>query len=225
MYRHLVFFKWSPEATLAKINTVKQALLTLPGQIPSIAYFNVYNCVPETESEYPVNKLGYSTMIDSVFESRDALLTYGPHSAHQSVIATYIRPMLADITVVDYAMHPSVTIGAFNQAQKAPRFRHITLLKPLADKTEQLKQVIDRAHQSSKTNPHVVSSLAGCQSLDQWPESYGDRSKGYHLCFETTLDQKGSWNDYINHPAHKDGMEDVKQVADVTQPFVFDYEL
>lgn len=228
LFRHLVFFKWSNEASLTKLNSVRQALMTLPGQIPNIAYYNVYNCVNDStnQSEYPVNKLGYSTVIDSLFDTKEALLNYGPHPSHQSVISTYIKPMLAGITVVDYELDSSIDIETFKRAQHSPHFRHITLLKPKSGvSVDELKQAFHIVNNSSKTNPHISAAWAGSQSLSQWPESYGDRSQGYHLCFETTLDQKGSWRDYVDHPAHKDTMEAVMKVADVTEPFSFDYEL
>ena len=99
MVRHMILWKlkaMSEEEKMERKKLVKEGLESLEGQIPGMKKIHV-----RTE------KLPSSTcdmMLDSIFESEEALKNYSVHPAHVKVAETRIRPYVEIRLCTDYEM-------------------------------------------------------------------------------------------------------------------------
>ena len=99
MVRHMILWKlkaMSEEEKMERKKLVKEGLEGLEGQIPGMKKIHV-----RTE------KLPSSTcdmMLDSIFESEEALKNYSVHPAHVKVAETRIRPYVEIRLCMDYEM-------------------------------------------------------------------------------------------------------------------------
>ncbi|SFI26918.1 Dabb family protein [Planctomicrobium piriforme] len=96
LLRHVVLFKFKPEATPEQIAALVEAFEKLPGQISEIRDFEWGTDVsPEGLSK------GFTHCFFVTFASEAARDAYLPHPAHQAFVAQ-LKPILEDVTVVDY---------------------------------------------------------------------------------------------------------------------------
>lgn len=94
--RHVVLFKFKPEATPQQIQEIVQAFQALPQKIEGITGFEWGTDVsPEGLSE------GYTHCFVVTFRDAQARDAYLPHPAHQEFVAL-LRPRLEKVLVVDY---------------------------------------------------------------------------------------------------------------------------
>ena len=97
MVKHVILWKLSemPEAQAATVKTdIKKHLEALSGNIPGLLEIKVY-----------IDKLDSSNvdvMLDSSFESEDALKAYAIHPLHVAVADTYVRPFTASRSCLDF---------------------------------------------------------------------------------------------------------------------------
>lgn len=95
MVEHLVLFKLKPEATDAQIDTMLDALRRLKSQLP---YIVELSC----GKNFCDRSQGHQVALRVLFNCRADLENYGPSDAHQNCVATYIKPIMDGVTVVDY---------------------------------------------------------------------------------------------------------------------------
>lgn len=95
MVEHIVLFKWQPEATEAAIADVLTALRGMVGKIPSIV---ALSC----GENFSARSQGFTHGLVVRFRDRQGLADYQPHPLHQDIIATKIKPILAETLAVDY---------------------------------------------------------------------------------------------------------------------------
>lgn len=94
--RHVVLFKFKPEATPEQITKIEQAFAQLPSRIDSIQDFEWgVNNSPEGHDK------GLTHCFLVTFRDEAGRDQYLPHPAHQEFV-TQLKPILADVTVVDY---------------------------------------------------------------------------------------------------------------------------
>ena len=94
MLKHLVFFKFKPEATEAEIGDLVQSLQALPAIIPEIREFQVGRDVVRSERSYDLGLL-------SAFDDLDAMQRYQVHPDHQAVVAK-VKRLCSGVVAVDY---------------------------------------------------------------------------------------------------------------------------
>ncbi|ARA94973.1 hypothetical protein AWN76_000995 [Rhodothermaceae bacterium RA] len=96
--RHVVVFKFKPDATEAQIQTVTDAFRALQHEIPGIIGFeHGVNNSPEGKN------LGFTHVYLLTFESAEARDAYLPHPAHKAFGATLRSTgIFEDVFVVDY---------------------------------------------------------------------------------------------------------------------------
>lgn len=99
MVKHVILWTLRPELSLEekdKIKSdIKRELESLKGQIPGIVEITVSigNRLESSNSDL---------MLDSLFESREALKGYAVHPAHVRVADTYVRPYTSQRTCLDF---------------------------------------------------------------------------------------------------------------------------
>lgn len=99
MVKHVILWKLKdlPEAEIATVKTnMKQHLEALNGKIAGLLEIRVY-----------IDKLDSSNvdvMLDSSFESEDALKGYAVHPDHVAVADTYVRPYTASRACLDFTV-------------------------------------------------------------------------------------------------------------------------
>lgn len=98
MVKHVILWTikedYQGEEKAKIIAGIKEHLEGLQGQIPGLVEISVHT-----------EKLASSTadlMLDSTFESAEALKGYSTHPAHVAVANTYVRPYTATRSCLDY---------------------------------------------------------------------------------------------------------------------------
>lgn len=95
MIVHLVLFKWKEEATPASITAAMEALKALKSKIPQIIDISC-------GQNFTHRAQGFQQGLVVKLSTRSDLEAYQNHSAHQDVVQTLIKPILADIIALDY---------------------------------------------------------------------------------------------------------------------------
>lgn len=95
-FRHIVMFKFKPEASPAQIEAVEKAFGELPGKIDTITAFEW----GRSESVEGKND-GFSHTFFLTFKDRAGLEAYIPHPAHLEFKAI-LAPILEKALVFDY---------------------------------------------------------------------------------------------------------------------------
>ena len=97
MVKHMIIWKlkeMSPEALEAQKKLVKAGLEGLAGKIPGMTDIHVQiENLPTSNADM---------MLDSTFESAEALKGYSVHPEHVHVAETYIRPYIETRLCMDY---------------------------------------------------------------------------------------------------------------------------
>lgn len=99
LLRHVVLFKFKADATPEQIDRVVAAFRELPDKIKEIHSF-------EWGTDNSPEKLskGHTHCFLVTFRSEADRDAYLPHPAHQAFVAV-LKPILEDVTVVDYWAH------------------------------------------------------------------------------------------------------------------------
>jgi hypothetical protein len=103
--RHIVIFKFQPDASQEKINRLTQAFRSLQNKIPGIINFeHGINNSPEGLNQ------GFTHIYLLTFDSVEARDTYLPHPAHQQFgkLAGELG-IIEQVFVVDYIQKPNET--------------------------------------------------------------------------------------------------------------------
>lgn len=94
MLKHVVFFKFKPEAGAADIADLEKSLRALPAVIPEIREFVVGRDVVRSERSYDLALI-------SGFDDLAAMNSYQVHPDHQAVIAK-VKALCAGVVAVDF---------------------------------------------------------------------------------------------------------------------------
>jgi hypothetical protein len=95
MFRHVVVFRWTEEATEEQKRVVGERLAALPGAIPEIKAYHY-------GADAGVNEGNYDFAVVADLEDRDGYITYRDHPAHRAVVNECIRPIVAMRAAVQY---------------------------------------------------------------------------------------------------------------------------
>jgi hypothetical protein len=99
--RHVVMFKFKPEASAAEVARVESAFAALPSQIAGVQAFEWgVNSSPEKLDR------GFTHCFSLGFADAAARDHYLVHPAHQAFSAL-AKPQLAEVLVIDYDTRPS----------------------------------------------------------------------------------------------------------------------
>lgn len=95
-FRHVVFFKFKPEATAGQVKEIEKEFAALRGKIPGITGY-------EWGTSESVEKLndGFTHCFFVSFKDKAALEAYLPHEAHKAFGAK-LKPLLEKAFVFDY---------------------------------------------------------------------------------------------------------------------------
>lgn len=96
LLRHVVVFKFKPDATEAQIQEIVDAFAELPSQIDTIVGFEHGKNI-STEGK----DAGFHHVFIVTFKDKAGLDAYIPHAAHTAFVAK-LKPSLQEAFVVDY---------------------------------------------------------------------------------------------------------------------------
>jgi hypothetical protein len=95
MIRHVVLFRWKPEATDEQKKLIQAELAKLPSVIPSIRSY-----VMGTDAG--INQGNAEFAVTADFADEAGYLIYRDDPAHREIITTYITPIVAERTAVQF---------------------------------------------------------------------------------------------------------------------------
>jgi len=93
--RHIVLFRWNPEATPAEVRLVASALATLPEAIPDVRFFRF-------GPDAGLNEGNFDFSVVADFDDVTGYLAYRDHPAHQSLVTERIAPIVAERVAVQF---------------------------------------------------------------------------------------------------------------------------
>ncbi len=94
MLKHLVFFKFKPEAAEGDIADLEKSLRALPALIPEVREFLVGRDVVRSERSYDL-------ALVSGFDDLAAMNRYQVHPDHQAVVAK-VKALCSSVVAVDF---------------------------------------------------------------------------------------------------------------------------
>jgi hypothetical protein len=97
MFRHVVMFTWTEDATEEQKAEVAKRLRELPAMIPEL---KAYAIGPDAG----INDGNFDFAVVADFDSPDDYLVYRDHPVHRAVIAEFIAPIAASRAAVQYAV-------------------------------------------------------------------------------------------------------------------------
>ena len=96
MFRHVVMFRWTPDAGAEAKARVASGLAELPDAIDSIRAYRF-------GSDAGLAEGNWDFVVVADFDDADGYLVYRDHAAHQSVITESIRPILGERAAIQFA--------------------------------------------------------------------------------------------------------------------------
>ena len=94
MVKHIILWKLKEEFSEEEKKQIKEGLEGLAGQIPGMTEIKVrIDCLPSSTVD---------VMLDSTFESAEALKAYSTHPKHVAVADSKVRPYTAVRSCMDY---------------------------------------------------------------------------------------------------------------------------
>ncbi|MDJ1184426.1 Dabb family protein [Roseofilum casamattae] len=97
MIEHIVLFQFQPDTSPEAIAAMMQGLKGLKEKIPGIVSLSC-------GENFSDRARGFTHGLVIRFVDRAALEVYQPHPAHQDVINTLIKPILAKVLAMDYQL-------------------------------------------------------------------------------------------------------------------------
>ncbi len=95
MIRHVVMFRWTPEATQEQKDRVAAELRRLPALLPVLRGYDVGADLGLAEGNFE-----FAVVAD--FDDLEGLRAYRENPEHQAVIAEFIQPIAAQRAAVQY---------------------------------------------------------------------------------------------------------------------------
>ncbi|HZG57078.1 Dabb family protein [Paenibacillus sp.] len=97
MYEHIVVFRFNQELSEDLEQDLLRQVKSFQERIPGIVSMSAgKNATHETENVH-----GFTMGLRITFESREALMAYGPHPVHQAFVRS-LDGLLAQVVVADY---------------------------------------------------------------------------------------------------------------------------
>jgi hypothetical protein len=95
MIRHVVLFRWKPEATGEQRERVATELSTLPPIVPSIRGFRL-------GPDAGISEGNADFAVTADFDDEAGFLAYRNDPTHRAIIAEHITPITAERTAVQF---------------------------------------------------------------------------------------------------------------------------
>jgi hypothetical protein len=95
MFRHVVLFRWTEDATEEQKRAVAERLAELPGAIPELKAYHF-------GADAGVNPGNYDFAVVADLADRASYLTYRDHPVHRAAVDESIKPIVADRAAVQY---------------------------------------------------------------------------------------------------------------------------
>lgn len=95
MFRHVVMFRWSDEATDEAKDAALAAVGRLPDQIDAIRSYSI-------GTDAGVNEGNYDACVVADFDDVEGYLTYRDHPAHVAAVKDLLAPNAAARAAVQY---------------------------------------------------------------------------------------------------------------------------
>ena len=97
MFRHVVLFTFTPQTTLEQQEELARQLRTLPGAIGEIKDYHV-------GLDAGLNPGNHQFAVVADFDNVEDYLVYRDHPVHREIIETYVQPIIADRSAVQYEL-------------------------------------------------------------------------------------------------------------------------
>ncbi len=97
MFRHVVLFTFTPEATREQQEDMARQLRTLPGTIEQIKAYDV-----GLDAEMNPGNFQFAVVAD--FDSVEDYLVYRDHPVHRDIIGKYVTPIVDQRAAVQYGI-------------------------------------------------------------------------------------------------------------------------
>lgn len=95
IFRHVVLFRFRPEASAAQLAALERALAALPGQVPQIRAYRF-----GADAGLVSGNFDFAIVAD--FDDSESFRAYVDHPAHQRLVAEHVRPLTAERAAVQY---------------------------------------------------------------------------------------------------------------------------
>jgi hypothetical protein len=95
MFRHVVLFTWTEDATEAQKHALAGELRKLPAMIASIRQYHV-------GPDAGINPSNCDFAVVADFDDADGYLAYRDHPLHREVVKNYVNPIVARRSAVQY---------------------------------------------------------------------------------------------------------------------------
>jgi hypothetical protein len=95
MFRHVVLFSWTQDATEAQQLALADELRKLPAAVDSIQAY-------EVGPDAGVNPGNFDFAVVAEFDDADGYRAYRDHPAHRAVVEQYVNPIVARRAAVQY---------------------------------------------------------------------------------------------------------------------------
>ena len=95
MIRHVVLFRWTPEATAEQKRRVAEELSRLPALVPSLRDYRI-------GANLGVNPGTFDFAVAADFDDVDGYLAYRDHPAHRAIATEFIQPIVTERAAVQY---------------------------------------------------------------------------------------------------------------------------
>jgi hypothetical protein len=97
MFRHVVMFNWTAEATDEQKAAVSERLATLPAAIPEIKDYHF-------GADAGLGEDNYDFVVVADFTDRESFITYRDHPLHQAAVKEAIVPIRAGRAAAQYEL-------------------------------------------------------------------------------------------------------------------------
>ncbi|HXO23211.1 MAG TPA: Dabb family protein [Streptosporangiaceae bacterium] len=95
MIRHVVLFRWTPDATPEQQRRVTAELSRLPALVPSLRDYRL-------GANLGLNPGNFEFAVAADFDDVDGYLAYRDHPSHRAIVAEFIQPIVAERAAVQY---------------------------------------------------------------------------------------------------------------------------
>ena len=95
MIRHVVTFRWTPEATVEQKQRVAAELARLPGLVPSLRAYHL-------GSDLGINPGNFDFAVAADFDDVDGYVAYRDHPEHRAIVEQFIRPIRGDRAAIQF---------------------------------------------------------------------------------------------------------------------------
>ena len=96
MIRHMVMFRWTPEATREQKERVKAELGRLPALIPQVRAYHI------GEDLGLAGEINFDFAVAADFDDLGGFVAYRDNPEHREIIGKFIQPIAAQRAAVQY---------------------------------------------------------------------------------------------------------------------------